>query len=119
MKLIWTDFSRGHEAHASKDVHVQASDVVTTQKVWNTVKTNGFYCFSCLECHEKLVQRLKKLPNGELKTERVYMNDLKSDFQCPKRGFKASWKRRSGLWRRLGDVTKKQKDVRRCDYDAG
>ena len=40
-------------------------------------------------------------------------------FSMLRGGLKASRKRRGGLLRRLGGVTKKQKDVRRCEYDAG
>ena len=36
-----------------------------------------------------------------------------------KGGVEAFWKGRGGLLRRLGGVTKKQKDVRGCEHDAG
>ena len=62
---------------------------------------------------------LKKLSNSEVETGLAYMSDWKLIFQRLKGGLEAFWKGRGGLLRRLGGVTKKQKDVRRWDHDTG
>ena len=61
---------------------------------------------------------LKKLSNSEVETGLAYMSDWKLIFQRLREGLEASWSGRGGLLRRLGGVTKKQKDVRRCEHDT-
>ena len=62
---------------------------------------------------------LKKLSSSEAEIGLAYINDLKLMFQRLKGGLEASWRGRGGLLRRLGGVTKKQKDVRQWDHDTG
>ena len=62
---------------------------------------------------------LDKLSSSEVEIGLAYINDLKLMFQRLKGGLEASWRGRGGLLRRLGGVTKKQRDVRRWDHDTG
>ena len=50
MKLGWNHFSKEHEAHWRKALHVNDACVVTRESSWNTVKTVVFPWFLYFEC---------------------------------------------------------------------
>ena len=62
---------------------------------------------------------LDKLSSSEVEIGLAHINDLKLMFQHLKGGLEASWRGHGGLLRRLGGVTKKQRDVRRWYHDTG